>query len=867
MISAAFTKDRLRRTKSARSIRKNRPSSVPSEPFDPEIAKYHATTAASLAMLRSSERSSGESGSSYDRLGGPCNVAVPQRNRPPSHIQFTDNGSDWPIDYTQFVKEPSTHNPEETAGNQDHGQVTSAALPPISEFGGLDGRNSSLPSSYRRLRKAKSMFSTRYRASHGASVLTSPRDSTDGRNSGPPLQDRTLRRSTSFLRGSQSSKGIRHAKSQEASIQLARAQFLQNAEEQAEKARRSSILSPKLRREHRGFRKTFRTSSAPGLPELDDTRSPPWTAQPRGTGFHGRARTLSQTLKSKIKRALGMSRQEHGPVQSSPASQPQEGNGHTDSGLDVDYMHESNYLNDGSVMEYIPGDSRPQTVQRIRSSDSIATSNSRVTSWADSTTANTSAMRKAGDGHSLSIIEEYEGINQMPQQTPHGREKTVDSQRLYSALMKRIGRANMQTNDGAVYGAVKEHRLIPERTSSAYSHRSKQTVRHIGSNESIISPRSFATATSDARTPTRQSRHQSRHILPTITSGQSYERDEYEDAKISDDDTGSVIISRRDPSVDPYSPSVYSRTTITPTKKERAVTSGSFEPEEPGIVTILSSQRTAYSSPKRMAGSRSPGVPIQPSSDWHQWISSEIAKIEAAPPTRDHYRENAQIVDDDSNSLYPITMPEMHVDYQFSTEQPGRLSQDSDYSWIMGKVPSLSNFSRPFSRSPSVRTVVPVKARPPPTSVFPTPDLPSDSGSQTYTIPNPFDGKITLAPMRSRSNNTLRTPESPTPKRDGEAQQWRAANEQYRRYSTRRLPISQDGKAPQRPLRGYRDQRRTTNENLRNEDGRGEMTDQHHRLQDLHSTISSKTMVEMFLSSRRRQMGTSEDSAPNGAFL
>lgn len=816
-------------------------------------------------MLRSSERSSGESKSSYDCLGGPDNVAVPQRSLPPSHIQFTEKDSDWPISQAQVTKGSPTHNPEENVGSLNHSQITSAALPSISEFGGLDGRKSSLPSSYRRLRKAKSMFSTRYRPSLGAGGTTSPREGIDGRISDPPLQNRTLRRSTPFLRGSRSSKAMRHARSQDASIQLARAQFLQSAEEQAEQMRRSSIVPPKPRHEHRGFRKTFRTTSAPGLPELDDARSPSWTAQPKSTGFHGRARTLSQTIKSRIKRALGMSRQEPDPIQSSPASQSQ--GAITEPGLDPDYMHESNHQSHGSVMDYIQGDSKTQTVQRTRSSDSIATSNSRVTSWADSTAANTIAMRKAGDGHSLSIIEEYDDIHQMAQHTPPGKGRTVDSQRLYSALMKRIGRANMQTNDGAVYGEVKEHRLIPERTSSAYSHRSKRTVRHIGSNESVISPRSFATATSDTRPPTRQSRCQSRHMLPTIRSGQSCERDRYDNGEISDDDTGSVIVSRRDPDVEPYSPSVYSRTTITPAKKERAVASGSLGSEEPGMVTILSSQRTAYSSPKRMAGSRSPGVPIQPSADWHQWISSEIARIEAAPPTRDHYRENAQIVDDDSNFLYPIPIPETHNSYQFSTEQPDRLSQDSSDSWMMNRVPPLSNFSRPFSRSPSVRTIVPVKTQPPPTSVFPTPDLPSDSGSQVYSIPNPFDSEITLAPMRSRSNNMLQTPDTPTPKRDGEAQQWRAANEQYRRYSTRRLPISPDGKAPQRPFRGYRDQRRTTNENLRNEDGRGEMTDQYHRLQDIHSTISSKTMVEMFLSSRRRQVGTSEESAPNGAFL
>lgn len=864
MIPAGFTKDRLRRTKSARSVRKSRPPSMPPEPFDPEIAKYHATAAASRAMLRSSERSSAESRSSYDRLGGAVNVGVPQRRRTSSSIHFTEKSPS--INHVSVANGQPTFSPGNDAGNE----APSAALPPISEFGGLDGRKSSLPSSYRRLRKAKSMFSTRHRPSHVGGGISSPRDGNDGRTSDVPLPERTLRNSTSFMRRSQSSRVVRHVKSQDASIQLARAQFLQNAEEQAERESRSSILSAKPRREHKPFRKSFRTTSAPGM---DAEGSPSWADQPRSTGFHGRARTLSHTIKNRIKRVLGISRPpgEPNPIQSSPISQPQWAHDSTDPG-DPDYAPESNYLHGSPGMEYIPDYSRPQTVQRIRSSESIATSNSRVTSWADSTAANTIAMRKAADRTSLSIIDEYDGMyHAMQQQTPKRssvvREKTVDSQRLYSALMKRIGRANMQTPDeGVIFGAVNGHRLIPERTPSAYSHRSRQTIRHVGSNESVISPRSFATAHSDSMTPTRHSQRRSRHVLPTITSEQSYGKDDgYENGKVSDDDTGSVIVSRRNPECEPYSPSVYSRTAATPSKKDKVLSSGAFEWEEPGTVTILSSQRTAYSSPKRTAGSRSPGVPIQPSSDWHQWINSEIARIETVPPTRDHYRENAQIVDDDSISLYPITVPKMHGGYQVSTEPPDRLSRDSSDSWTIGKVQPLSNFSRPFSRSPSVRTVVPAKTRPPSASVFPTPGLASDSDNQTYSIPNPFESRITLSPMGSRSNNMLRVPESPTPKRDAGDTPQRAVNEQNRRYS-RRLPISQDGKAPLRPFRGHRGQRKITNENVRNE---GDTMDQHHKLQDVHSTISSKTMVEMFLSSRRRQMGTevSEASSSGGAFL
>lgn len=75
-------KDRLRRSQSARSMRRSRQSSLPSELFDPSIARQHAAVAATRAMLRSSDRSSADSKHSYDCLGGPENMAVPAPSSP-----------------------------------------------------------------------------------------------------------------------------------------------------------------------------------------------------------------------------------------------------------------------------------------------------------------------------------------------------------------------------------------------------------------------------------------------------------------------------------------------------------------------------------------------------------------------------------------------------------------------------------------------------------------------------------------------------------------------------------------------------------------------------------------------------------------
>jgi hypothetical protein len=45
------------------------------------------------------------------------------------------------------------------------------------------------------------------------------------------------------------------------------------------------------------------------------------------------------------------------------------------------------------------------------------------------------------------------------------------------------------------------------------------------------------------------------------------------------------------------------------------------------------------------------------------------------------------------------------------------------------------------------------------------------------------------------------------------------------------------------------------NENTRQQDEHEDMMDDYHKLQDIHSTISTKRMVDMFLDSRRKQMG------------
>jgi hypothetical protein len=106
-------------------------------------------------------------------------------------------------------------------------------------------------------------------------------------------------------------------------------------------------------------------------------------------------------------------------------------------------------------------------------------------------------------------------------------------------------------------------------------------------------------------------------------------------------------------------------------------------------------------------------------------------------------------------------------------------------------------------------------------------------------------------------------PESPTPKRLAADISPIMSGEKYGQYSIKRSPANQDARTlHRRSARFLRENRRVTNENMRMEQGLYEQA------QGLQSPMSSKRMVEIFLNSRRRQMGAgSDDGAPEPAFL
>ncbi|CAI7676095.1 unnamed protein product [Penicillium manginii] len=881
MFSAFSTRGRLHRSMSSRSIR--RPRRPPAEIIDPDVAKHHAAAAASRAMHSNhqhSHQSSAELKSSYNRLGGPAQVAIPRR-RPKSSVQYTDDSTST---YGAPTVPPSTPLPFARTENifTVNDREFSAVLPPPAEPNGLDGRDSSVPSSYRRLRKAKSMFSTRQRFSHIAySAPPLPRrDAMDLERSPQFALPRTMRHTASFIRASpfQGSHSIRHAKSQDTAIEIARDQFLGEIDEDEAQLRRSSLFVHRRRRENKPFRKTFRVTSASSIGTKPIER-------------HGRRRTFSASFKNGLKRVFGLSK---------PVEQHSKISDETDPPLPPLPTTCNRVPVNNSVHEYVEdhdmvskavdviddAHSSPLRVPRISPSRaSLCTSKSRVTSWADSTVANTITTRKPGHRQSLSLIEEHGDLNKQLPQHPSGAVNQasptprksparrfndwVDSHDLYSALMQQIGRQNVQNaEEEIVFGTVPEHRVVQERTSSAVSRRSKYTIRRVPSGDPST-PRSFTTARAgDSVSPRKYMIRPLQYIPSSVTPrkipGQDYHtsghrvdtsspRSPYTRCGDSDDETGSVIVFR-------YSPSLYSRTTNggTPTRDHDEV-EPSCVADEPGTATIFAPQRAVYRSPRL------------PSLDWQQWMSSQIERIESTSPTREHVREGAQIQEDDDEIFMGI-MRRAPGPGQESTAIPyiaGEPKHDDSQPIEELRVTPRNNFSRPFSRSSSVQTILPSQPVGPGSIVKTASKLSVvDSIADVPSPPARVPSDRTLSPMRTRTANSPSIPDSPTPQRVASDIPTRnLTQEQYRRYSARR-PISNGKPNSFRSKRTYRDFNALNKENQWQKEDHENMMDEYHKNQGGHSTVSSKHMVEMFLNSRRRPAENVMDgNAPGEAFI
>lgn len=962
--SSSDANARLRRAKSTSSVQRHRKAATERELVDPEITRQQALTAASRAMQRAGERASMDSRGSNDNPRHEDRATrrrtmmdPPQR---PQSIRFIDNEGSVGHSSMRYSspRPPSTVNTM-VNGESSPPETVNMPLPQISELGTIEDGISSTPSSYRKLRRAKSMFSTRQK------TMERNRQASDVSDDDPRHMG-VLRRSISFMKGG-SGPSLRRSKSQAAAVQLARDQFLRDLARQSQVEHPVSARNPK--REHKPFKKTVRNSE---IRNSDGTTSSlsgaPWSA--REGSFGSKARILSLSIKKGLKRVFRRSSaNQRGNQDQRQHEQPSEFDNRPQSGMDLDIQdfsaqdysqHHREYY--GSADEYLDGTdsitNRPRSI-RTMSSDSLDTAKSRVTSWTDSTTHQI-PVRHSSDRNRLSIIQEHGGqdsplsrvptngrngyaVFSKPLRMPGGSDDmrgSVDSQRVYSALRKKIdGNSRQNADDSTSIRFGPSVVSPPERTSSIYSNRTTHTIRPVPSELSIKSIHT--------RAPSMRSQKTIRSSYPSDEIGLTPQQIAHENERIarrrskqsvrdvntsffspisnrklrtpspvkggrslnhelqanSQDDSGSIIVYQPPYSEDEsVSPSIYSRTTDSNTPKQKK--DDNLPPlaeggeEERGTATILASHRLPYRPSGDRASSRSSERAVKASTDWKMWMNSQMNGLEDqgiedtqynsfGKPHAKHFREDAQIDEEDEKTgnrqfmQQPSGFGNGSVFDASEPKQSARCETETRGPLVELKTAPQNNFSRPMRRSPnpSMPDLSPLFQKSSDMSQAQSkPDIGSDSFHSRKSKESPRSSALPTNQHSSpwipskRSQSTL-LDESPTRDRSGPRQTVSLRGH----YGSTPTKYGHDLTSPDpghfNSVRTRERSRRVTNENVR-----VGATDSSYLADDeashqkkpgdpLYSATSSKRMVDLFLSSRRRHMGASEESASEPVFL
>ncbi|RDW66700.1 hypothetical protein BP5796_09449 [Coleophoma crateriformis] len=555
------------------------------ERIDPEVARQQAQTAATLAFARANARKSADGGISRnktlaDRLRSeaqPTNSntegnvrpivrrqqsvrfvgpsAVPRRQAlttSASQLSITpkiNNAQLRPRAVTTDTPVPAQYRPpsrSSSIGKASVGKSTNivAALA-YDEYYTQEDDVASTPSSYRKIRKSKSMFSPLRAPSVFYTNGTPDGQITrDDLLVEPSSQNSGLKapKSMSFLRGGREHIQPGTRQRHDVAVQIARDKFLHNVEQQRLKAQPSFLFrSRKARetREEKSFRKSVRSSSYGD--SITPTNAIPSAKE---SGLMVKARKASEKIKNKLKKVFGQSRDGIIPFQQVEASET-----HVRRYNGDDDLRHGNFIDIprptdeavSRVASRVPSIHAMNSEQQLRSisgsvqsmrSESISDDKSRVTSWATTNNNNTISSQSRAHTHAqaqyeadrreqqrLSIINEhgthhssatfshrpmsnqnsaYPVIHSQRSGTSsqshyHAQiQPTVDSARVYSALMKRLNenspQAKLEASRKASADSFHLPDVIPPRSSSldrrgrsrSRSHgRTTDTIRHI----------------------------------------------------------------------------------------------------------------------------------------------------------------------------------------------------------------------------------------------------------------------------------------------------------------------------------------------------------------------------------------------------
>lgn len=351
------------------------------------------------------------------------------------------------------------------------------------EYAGF--RISSVPSSYQKLRKSKSMLNPR---NHRLAILTGGSTQKSAQaNRALPAPSPRLRRSFSFVRDSDNTSTHTDQDTiQDIAVQIARDRFLRQAENQTSEDSSYSAPSGKTQKTQKAFRRTVRTSSTNSYGSEIVSATPPSADRITKRGFGNKARSLSVSLKNRLKRVFNRTSDSDAafPVQQVDAGRLHFGNSPS-SGVDQEYhpvpspTHEivRKTLSRESMLidvpEILDTQSHPGSIRSVRSDDDISNTRSRATSWTNSTATNTITSSQMKEKKRLSIIQENGGPYQPSSPIRHygdlgslfhqpfrsnsvGARAGVDSRRIYSAIQRRIDEKRRNANSSEESESVTE---------------------------------------------------------------------------------------------------------------------------------------------------------------------------------------------------------------------------------------------------------------------------------------------------------------------------------------------------------------------------------------------------------------------------
>lgn len=463
---------------------------------DPETAHKQAIAAASFAYGRASERALATQGLKATDVGQPVNIEeelqkVQHLGRKQS-IRFTGLTAVPILNRSITRRVAPDHNDMYSLhnGGQDrshatgvyisgHG-VSGARNPPPSKGDAYGSRIPSSSASYRKLRRARSMFSLRGSAPNMFSDNRQHKNFKDQQKSDgfankygqqPHVTDSRLRRSFSFLRGEKDhmASGFELQKNKTAAAQLAREQYLRELEEPNPKGESPSLAAGHHRKPQKAFRRSVRSSSTNSYDSATASSPTVPTAPASKKGLGYKARSLSFSLKQKLKQVFHRSSnlEESLPVQQLKASRPHFGKyTSTYPGVDQEYQQISSPDNEtlhkarsresslGNVPPFPESVSPAKSICSVRSEDE---GSPLFTSWAHPTPVNILTSTQSREKKRLSVIQEHGGPHQ-PSSSAHSCadlsdvfhtptrnssmdkqvEVYVDSQKMYSALQQKI---------------------------------------------------------------------------------------------------------------------------------------------------------------------------------------------------------------------------------------------------------------------------------------------------------------------------------------------------------------------------------------------------------------------------------------------